>query len=39
MDDASEGNIRSLREAGSAFVREHVERLNSVVEELLVNSE
>jgi patatin-like phospholipase/acyl hydrolase len=39
MDDASEGNIRSLREAGSAFVREHVERLESVVEALLVNNE
>jgi patatin-like phospholipase/acyl hydrolase len=37
MDDASEGNIKHLREAGSAYVREHVERLEEVVEFLYGN--
>jgi hypothetical protein len=38
MDDASEGNIRSLREAGSAYVRENMERLEGIVEFLYDNA-
>jgi hypothetical protein len=38
MGDASEGNIKHLREAGSAYVGEHVERLEEVMEFLLTNS-
>ena len=39
MDDASEQNIRQLKEAGEVFVKEHVNELDEIVQRLLENSE
>ena len=35
MDDASDENIRQLKDAGACFVQEHVEELDEIVRSVL----
>lgn len=37
MDDASDENIRQLKDAGECFVKEHVEELDGVIDRLMEN--
>jgi hypothetical protein len=37
MDDASDENIKYLKEAGSAYVLAHVDRLNEIIDFLYNN--
>jgi len=36
MDDASDENIRQLKDAGACFIKEHVEELDEVVGRVLL---
>jgi len=38
MDDASDGNIRHLKDAGDFFIKDHVEELDEIVRRLIENS-
>jgi len=35
MDDASDKNIRQLRDAGGIFINDHIEELDEVVQHLI----
>lgn len=37
MDDASEENIRQLKDAGNNYIQQHLEELDRVVETLIEN--
>jgi patatin-like phospholipase/acyl hydrolase len=39
MDDASDENIRNLKDAGSAYVLSHVDRLNEIIDFLYENKQ
>jgi patatin-like phospholipase/acyl hydrolase len=38
MDDASDKNIANLKNAGLAYINEHAEELDRIVEQLIINS-